>query len=118
MIRVPTVGGFEIHVVNGSAQPDLAFAGITISPVRERYGSDERLQPAPLDHRRPAFYSVINQLPRPRRDFIRAAADFQGLASHAGNQGPVALFLFLQAPAFAWVLLVTTPPNPMATSTQ
>src|SRR6266851_706789 len=68
---------------------------ITIHPVRERYGSDERLRPAPLGHRRPAFCSVINQLSRPRRDFIRAAADFQGLTSHAGNQGPVALFLFL-----------------------
>jgi hypothetical protein len=94
MIRVPTLGGFETRVVNGSAKPDLAFAGITIHPC-EKYGSDERLQPAPRDHRRPAFYSVINQVSRPCRDFIRAAADFQRLASHAGNQGPVAFFLFL-----------------------
>ena len=85
MIRVPTPGGFEIRVVNGFAKPDLAFARITIDPVRERYGSDERLQPAPLEHRRPAFYSVTNQLSRPSRDFIRAAADFQGLSSHAGK---------------------------------
>ena len=49
----------------GMPNPILHFAGITIRTVRERYGPDERLQPAALDYRRPAFSaSLINYLDR------------------------------------------------------
>src|SRR4029077_6387275 len=82
----------------------------TIRPVVRQApnGSDQRFQPAPLGHRRPAVLGIVDKLSRPRRDFIRVAAAFQGLSSNAGKQGPAALFFFLVVRAHAgsdWLVL-------------
>src|SRR5258708_25637405 len=66
-----------------------------------RDGSDEGFQTTTLAHRRPAVYIVFDQLSRPRRDLVRAAVDFQGFPSHAGNQGLAAFLLLLVVRAHA-----------------
>src|SRR5438105_7659524 len=64
-------------------------------------GSAERFQKAPLVYRRPALYSILNQLSGSRGDFIRIAIDLQGLPPDIGNQGSLAFLFFLVVRAHA-----------------
>jgi len=47
MIRVPDSGRFEIRVVDGAANPYLAFAGIIAAGL---HGSAEKMDPGPMNH--------------------------------------------------------------------
>src|SRR5436309_474539 len=48
-----------------------------------------------MDDRRPALYSIVDQLSRPRRDFLCTAADLQRFSLDSRNEGPAALVFLL-----------------------
>jgi glutamine synthetase len=47
MIRVPATGRFEIRVVDGAANPYLAFAGIVAAGLD---GINQKIDPGPMNH--------------------------------------------------------------------
>lgn len=58
-------------------------------------GDSKLFAKAAMVHRRFAFRSIANQLPRPRRHFLRTATHLKGFPTYIAKQGPTAVFLFL-----------------------
>src|ERR1700730_7698725 len=61
MIRVPAPGRFEIRVVDGAANPYLAFAGIIAAGLE---GIAQKIDPGPINHDN--LYEVSDELLRER----------------------------------------------------